>query len=140
LPVKGDSRRLTQVLANLLANAATYSTAGSTVRLEVTTEESAIVIQVRDDGEGIDPALQPKIFDLFVQSEQKLDRSRGGLGVGLSLAKNIVDLHGGSIEVHSDGPGKGSDFKVIIPLVLRDEPALRSDAGQPGRGDRCPIV
>jgi two-component system, chemotaxis family, CheB/CheR fusion protein len=116
LPVQGDSRRLTQVLANLLANAATYSPSGTTVHLRVTTEGNSVVVHVRDDGEGIDLALQPKIFDLFVQSEQKLDRSRGGLGVGLSLAKTIVDLHGGSIKVRSDGIGKGSDFEVVLPL------------------------
>jgi two-component system CheB/CheR fusion protein len=140
MPVRGDSNRLIQVVVNLLSNAANYSPRASTVRLLVTIEDASSVLRVIDHGVGIESELQSKIFDLFVQSEQRLDRSRGGLGVGLSLAKNIVDLHGGSIEVHSDGPGKGSDFKVTIPLVLRDEPALRFDAGHPGRGDRCRIV
>jgi two-component system, chemotaxis family, CheB/CheR fusion protein len=116
LPVKGDSRRLTQVLTNLLSNAATYSPSGAHVKLEVVTEGEQAVLSVSDDGDGIEASLQPKIFELFVQSEQKLDRSRGGLGVGLSLAKTIVELHGGSIRVHSDGLGKGSTFYVTLPL------------------------
>jgi two-component system CheB/CheR fusion protein len=116
LPVKGDTRRLTQVLTNLLSNAATYSPSGAHVQLDVTIDGDQVVIRVADDGDGIDPELQPKIFELFVQSEQKLDRSRGGLGVGLSLAKTIVELHRGTIRVHSDGVGKGSAFFVSLPL------------------------
>jgi CheY-like chemotaxis protein len=115
--VHGDANRLIQVVVNLLSNAANYSPGNSTVRLLVTVEDGHGVIRVIDQGVGIEPELQGKIFDLFVQSEQRLDRSRGGLGVGLSLAKNIVDLHGGTIEVHSPGPGKGSDFRVAIPLI-----------------------
>jgi two-component system CheB/CheR fusion protein len=116
LPVHGDANRLMQVVVNLLSNAANYSPRNSKVRLIVTVENNAAVLRVIDHGVGIEIELQQRIFDLFVQSEQRLDRSRGGLGVGLSLAKNIVELHGGTIEVNSDGPGKGADFKVTIPL------------------------
>jgi two-component system CheB/CheR fusion protein len=116
LPVQGDSRRLTQVIGNLLANAAIYSPPETAVTLTVRTTGDLITIHVRDQGEGIDPQLKPKIFDLFVQSDQKLDRSRGGLGVGLSLAKAIVELHGGTVDVQSDGLGKGSEFQVTLPL------------------------
>jgi two-component system CheB/CheR fusion protein len=116
IPAHGDARRLTQVIGNLLTNSAIYSPPGSSVTLAVRTRDNLIVITVTDNGEGIDAQLQPKIFDLFVQSDQKLDRSRGGLGVGLSLAKTIVELHGGSISVHSDGIGKGSEFQVLLPL------------------------
>ncbi|HEU0036657.1 MAG TPA: chemotaxis protein CheB [Kofleriaceae bacterium] len=119
LPARGDSNRLMQVVVNLLSNAANYSPRHSTVKLLVDIEGDSCVLRVLDHGVGIELELQQKIFDLFVQSEQRLDRSRGGLGVGLSLAKSIVDLHGGKIEVHSDGPGRGSDFKVTLPL-LRD--------------------
>jgi two-component system CheB/CheR fusion protein len=139
MPVRGDANRLVQVVVNLLSNAANYSPRASTVRLLVTIEDGQGVIRVIDHGVGIESELQSKIFDLFVQSEQRLDRSRGGLGVGLSLAKNIVDLHGGSIEVHSDGPGKGSDFKVAIPLVSAKLSARNSDRTAL-RGDRCRIV
>ena len=116
MPVHGDANRLMQVIVNLLSNAANYSPRNSKVKMFVSVENGAAVIRVIDHGVGIELELQEKIFELFVQSEQRLDRSRGGLGVGLSLAKNIVELHGGRIEVQSDGPGHGSDFKVIIPL------------------------
>ncbi|MGE0549181.1 MAG: CheR family methyltransferase [Kofleriaceae bacterium] len=116
MPMHADGNRLTQVVANLLANAATYSPEGSKVCLEVELDGGVAVVRVVDCGDGIDAALKPKIFDLFVQSEQKLDRQRGGLGVGLSLAKAIVDLHSGSIDLESDGPGKGTTFIVRLPL------------------------
>jgi two-component system CheB/CheR fusion protein len=117
LPVHGDSRRLTQMIGNLLSNAAIYSPMSSTVALMVRTHGNEAVVKVRDRGEGIEHELQTRIFDLFVQSEQTLDRSRGGLGVGLSLAKTIAELHGGSIHVYSDGKGKGSEFEVRLPMT-----------------------
>jgi two-component system CheB/CheR fusion protein len=139
MAMRGDASRLVQVVVNLLSNAANYSPRGSTVRLVVTIEGDRGVLRVIDHGVGIEPELQTKIFDLFVQSEQRLDRSRGGLGVGLSLAKNIVDLHGGTIEVHSDGPDTGSDFKVRLPLAPRATPQLGFDRS-PGPTGRCRIV
>jgi two-component system CheB/CheR fusion protein len=117
LPVHGDANRLMQVVVNLLSNAANYSPRQSVVRLDVAVKEGHVVVGVADHGVGIEHEMQEKIFELFVQSEQRLDRSRGGLGVGLSLAKNIVELHGGTISVHSDGPGRGSTFTVAIPLA-----------------------
>ncbi|CAN5869092.1 hypothetical protein BH11MYX3_BH11MYX3_40320 [soil metagenome] len=114
--VRGDGNRLMQVVVNLLSNAANYSPRNSKVRLLIAVEDTSAVLRVIDHGVGIELELQSRIFDLFVQSEQRLDRSRGGLGVGLSLAKSIVELHGGKIEVNSGGAGKGADFKVTIPL------------------------
>jgi two-component system CheB/CheR fusion protein len=137
VPAHGDARRLTQVVANLLTNSAIYSPPGSAVTLAVRTRDNLIVITVTDNGEGIDVALQPKIFDLFVQSEQKLDRSRGGLGVGLSLAKTIVELHGGSISVRSDGVGTGSEFEVLLPLGRVAAAHVQSEAVRAGP---CRIV
>jgi signal transduction histidine kinase/ActR/RegA family two-component response regulator len=116
MPVRGDANRLMQVIVNLLSNAANYSPRHSKVRLEVNTDQKHAAILCIDHGVGIEPEMQERIFELFVQSEQRLDRSRGGLGVGLSLAKNIVELHGGSISVKSDGPGRGSAFLVKLPL------------------------
>ena len=116
LPINGDSGRLTQVVANLLSNAATYSPPDSTVKLSVLVQRSSVRLSVIDHGVGIEPGLQPRIFDLFVQAEQQLDRPRGGLGVGLSLAKSIVELHGGTIAVRSDGANQGSEFTVMLPL------------------------
>jgi two-component system CheB/CheR fusion protein len=139
MPVCGDANRLMQVVVNLLSNAANYSPRHSVVRLRVAVEDAAAVLRVIDHGVGIEPALRDKIFELFVQSEQRLDRSRGGLGVGLSLARNIVELHGGTIEVHSDGPGRGSAFTVTIPLAAR--PAASASAPQPpARPDRRRVV
>ena len=140
MPVRGDNSRLLQVVVNLLSNAANYSPRASTVRLLATIEDGQGVIRVIDHGVGIEAELQSKIFDLFVQSEQRLDRSRGGLGVGLSLAKNIVDLHGGTIDVQSEGPGKGSDFKVTLPLITGAVPAWPLERTPAHRGDRCRIV
>jgi two-component system, chemotaxis family, CheB/CheR fusion protein len=140
MPVRGDANRLMQVVVNLLSNAANYSPRASTVRLLVTIEDGQGVLRVIDHGVGIEAELQSKIFDLFVQSEQRLDRSRGGLGVGLSLAKNIIELHGGRIDVHSDGPGKGSDFKVSIPLLASTTLKWGVEHAQLRRSDRCRIV
>lgn len=140
MPVHGDQSRLVQVVVNLLSNAATYSPPGTTAHLLVTITGGQAVLRVVDQGVGIEPELQGKIFDLFVQSPQRLDRSRGGLGVGLSLAKTIVDLHGGTIDVHSAGPGMGSDFKVTIPLIRRHvAPRGIQPIPQPSRY-RCRIV
>src|SRR5262249_14363597 len=140
MAMRGDASRLVQVVVNLLSNAANYSPRASTVRLVVTIEGDRGVPRVIDHGVGIESELQTKIFDLFVQSEQRLDPSRGGLGVGLSLAKNIVDLHGGTIEVHSEGPDTGSDFKVTLPLAPRAAPQLGTDRSPGGPGGRCRIV
>ena len=140
LPVNGDARRLVQVVANLLANAANYSPPSSTVTLEVTANDEQIKIFVRDEGDGIDPRLQTKIFDLFVQSEQKLDRSRGGLGVGLSLVKAIIELHGGSITVQSDGLDQGSEFCVTIPISRVAYPLNRAPLIGPVEACRIVLV
>ena len=114
--VDGDGGRLCQVFANLLSNAAAHSPPHGRVSIGVTVDAERVTVRIRDAGDGIDPSLQPRIFDLFVHGDQQLDRPRGGLGVGLSLAKIIVDLHAGSIAVHSEGIGKGSEFTVTLPL------------------------
>ena len=137
LPLRGDPSRLCQVVVNLLSNAANYSPHGSRVHLEVRTKGGRVGIRVSDRGVGIEPELLDRIFELFVQSEQKLDRSRGGLGVGLSLAKNIVELHAGTIEAHSDGPGRGSEFQIWLP---RSDTAPNHATATRPHGDRCRIV
>jgi CheY-like chemotaxis protein len=110
------------------------------VRFVVTIEEREVVLRVIDQGCGIEHELREKIFDPFVQSEQRLDRNRGGLGVGLTLAKTIVELHGGTIEVHSDGPGTGSEFKVVIPLTERQTRPGSPEPIVDPPSDRCRIV
>ena len=116
IPVLGDQTRLQQIQANLLSNASKYSPPGTEVRLEVRCEGKDAVIRVRDTGRGIEPDVLPRIFDLFVQGRQSIERPEGGLGLGLTLAKSLVELHHGTIEAQSAGAGCGSVFTVRLPL------------------------
>jgi PAS domain S-box-containing protein len=111
-----DSSRLEQVFSNLLVNAAKYTDPGGRIELRLSTAADWAVVSIRDTGIGIDPEKIPWLFDLFAQVDPALDRSRSGLGIGLTVVKNLVELHGGSVEVRSDGPGKGSEFIVRLPL------------------------
>jgi two-component system CheB/CheR fusion protein len=115
--VMGDAARLQQIQANLLSNASKYSPRGSRVRFELRQEAEEAVIRVADDGRGIEAHMLPRIFDLFVQGDQSIARSEGGLGIGLTLLKSLVELHHGRVEAHSDGPGKGSVFTVRLPIA-----------------------
>jgi CheY-like chemotaxis protein len=110
---------MAQVIANLLSNALKFSERGKSVRVSVDRDEAgrSAVLAVRDEGAGIDPALVERIFDPFVQGETSLARSRGGLGLGLAVAKGLVDLHGGRISAHSGGVGRGAALRVELPLV-----------------------
>ncbi len=131
--VFGDSTRLEQVMTNLLTNAAKYSEPGGTVelRLEPAGPDWAR-IEVRDDGRGIPPDKLDAIFDIFVQVDVSLDRSRGGLGIGLALVRSIVALHGGRASAHSDGIGHGSRFVIELPLLSTpDRPAPVADGTVP---------
>ncbi|MEK6336400.1 MAG: ATP-binding protein [Acidobacteriota bacterium] len=117
--VKGDPTRLEQVIVNLLTNAAKYTDEGGRIWLTVKQEEDEVevVLRVRDTGVGIAPELLPSIFDLFTQAPRTVDRSQGGLGIGLSLVKKLVELHGGKVAAHSAGLGQGSEFVVRLPAV-----------------------
>ncbi|HTX23390.1 MAG TPA: response regulator [Steroidobacteraceae bacterium] len=117
LRVYGDLTRLAQVLANLLINAAKYTPEGGRVWLEAAREESEVTLRVRDDGSGIAPNLLPRVFELFAQGERTLDRAQGGLGIGLTLVKKIVQMHAGTVEARSAGVGYGSEFIVRLPLL-----------------------
>ncbi len=113
----GDPSRLQQIQANLLSNAAKYTPAGGHVLLKAGCEDGAAVIRVKDDGAGIPAEMLESIFELFVQSTRTLDRSAGGLGVGLTLVRALVSMHGGMVTVRSDGEGKGSEFVVRLPVT-----------------------
>ena len=115
--IEGDSGRLEQVVTNLLVNAVKYTPSGGRIEVRVTREGSRVVLAVEDTGVGIGPALRPHVFDLFVQGERGLDRAQGGLGVGLTLVRRIVELHGGTVEVRSPGTGQGSTFLVRLPAA-----------------------
>ena len=112
-----DGIRLDQILANLVINAVKYSPAGSTVRVSVKQEGGTVVMRVADQGIGIPPDLAPRVFDLFVQGDRKLDRSMGGLGIGLTLVRRLAEMHGGTVELVSEGDAKGSEFIVRLPAI-----------------------
>jgi PAS domain S-box-containing protein len=120
--ISGDPARLAQVFSNLLSNAAKYTPPRGQISLTVEAADSEVVVRVRDTGDGIAPELAPRLFDLFSQGTRSLDRSQGGLGLGLAIARNLVELHGGSVSAHSDGPGRGSEFVVRLPRSMPNEP------------------
>jgi CheY-like chemotaxis protein len=117
--VSGDRRRLVQVLVNLLGNAAKYSPPDRNIWLSAKAEDGQAVLRVRDEGRGIQHDLLPQIFDSFTQDPRGIDRSQGGLGLGLSIVRSLVLLHGGSVSVESEGAYKGSEFVVRLPLLDR---------------------
>ncbi len=119
LRVVGDEVRLAQVFGNLLANAAAYTPAGGSVSVRATQLGDTIAVEVSDTGRGIAPEMATKIFELFVQGPRTIDRREGGLGLGLAIAKSLVELHDGQIEARSDGIGRGSTFTVRLPAAPR---------------------
>ena len=120
-----DPLRIAQVIANLITNAAKYSEPGSVIALGVIAEGREVAIYVQDNGIGIEPALLPRVFEMFSQMKGSLDRAEGGLGIGLALVRGLVELHGGRVEAHSAGPGTGSRFTVVLPLA--DDPPADAD-------------
>jgi len=117
LIVDADMTRLAQVFLNLLNNAAKYSDRGGHIQLHVERQGSDVVVNVKDTGIGMAAEQLPRIFEMFTQLDSSLEKSQGGLGIGLTLVKRLVELHGGSIQAHSDGPGMGSEFIVRLPVV-----------------------
>jgi signal transduction histidine kinase/CheY-like chemotaxis protein len=123
----GDRARLTQIVTNLLNNAAKYTDPGGRIHLAAEPDGNAAVIHVRDSGIGIAADLLPTVFNLFTQANRSLDRAQGGLGVGLTLVKRLVELHGGTVEARSEGIGRGSEFIVRLPTLV--EPEVNGSAG-----------
>ncbi len=116
LRLQADQTRLAQVICNLLTNAAKYTEPGGNIWIRADHEDDRIVLRVRDNGIGIAPDMLPCVFDLFSQGTRALDRAQGGLGIGLTIVKSLIDLHGGSVEAHSEGIGKGSEFVIRLPI------------------------
>jgi len=133
LLVVGDRKRLVQVMTNLLSNAAKYTLEGGRIEVRLSTRGALIDVAIRDDGIGMSPELIASAFDLFSQGTRGLDRSQGGLGIGLALVRSLLKLHGGEVTAASDGPGCGSTFRVTLPLSARSgvaAPAIGTDAPQ----------
>jgi signal transduction histidine kinase/ActR/RegA family two-component response regulator len=117
--IDADQGRMAQVLSNLLNNAAKYTEDGGQIRLGVAVVGSEVVFRVRDNGVGIPVEMLPQVFDLFAQVGHSLDRAQGGLGLGLTLVRSLTEMHGGSVEARSEGPGRGSEFLVRLPILTR---------------------
>ena len=130
--LEADATRLEQVFGNLLTNACKYGGDGCHIALTAERAGREIIVRVTDDGAGIAPELLPHIFDLFVQASRTLDRAHGGLGIGLTLVQRLVKLHGGSIEARSDGPGRGAEFIVRLP-ILAQAPAATAPTPRPAQ-------
>jgi PAS domain S-box-containing protein len=129
--VNADPVRLSQVITNLLTNASRYSPEGSKIVLSIATAGDEVVLSVRDEGVGIDPLLLPQIFDSFLQGDRSLDRSQGGLGIGLTIVRHLVEMHGGRVVAESEGLGKGSEFRVHLPRAEAPlAPPSGADSGQ----------
>jgi CheY-like chemotaxis protein len=140
--VDADPTRLAQVFANLLNNAAKYTDQGGQITLAVQRKAGEVVVSVRDTGVGIPAHMLPKLFEMFMQVDRSLERSQGGLGIGLSLVKRLVEMHGGSVEAHSPGHGMGSEFVVRLPVVLTVARQQRDndDEQEAGVTARCRIL
>ena len=137
--VVGDRTRLLQAIANLLNNAAKYTPQHGRITVSLAVGGEQLDLKVSDNGNGIDPALMPHVFDLFTQGERTPDRAHGGLGLGLALVKSIAALHGGSVAVDSAGPGKGSTFTISLPLAGEAAPAVTAAAGEASAGPGRPL-
>jgi signal transduction histidine kinase len=133
--VSGDPTRLVQVLDNLLANAGKFTRPGGQVSVRLRPDPSGdrATLTVRDTGIGIEPAILPQVFDSFAQADRSLDRSQGGLGLGLSIVKGLVELHGGEVWARSEGLGRGSEFGFCLPLLARDEATVAREEEEPVR-------
>ncbi len=139
MELEADPTRLLQVFDNLLNNAAKYTDPGGQIAIVASVEGAEAVVRIRDNGIGMAPDLLPRVFDLFVQGTRSLDRTQGGLGIGLTLAQTLVRMHGGSVRAFSDGPGRGTELVVTLPLLAPTEPRPVRPATPPGDGQGAPL-
>jgi PAS domain S-box-containing protein len=143
--VDSDKNRIVQVIANLLNNAAKYTPEGGNILMRTEVQSSTVLIEISDNGVGMPPELTARVFDMFVQAERTIDRSSGGLGIGLSLVKSLVELHDGKVQCYSDGLGKGSKFSVHLPRIqgaeiLNNGQYLGHEPKNSARGLRIMVV
>ena len=138
--VNGDHARLVQCIANILTNSGKYTDPGGEIRVEMRNDGSRAVITITDNGVGIPTELLPQIFDLFVQSNRSLDRSQGGLGIGLSVVRRLIEMHGGRVSAASDGPGRGARFELMLPVIAPPPEMREEQSDQTAVGRRILIV
>jgi signal transduction histidine kinase len=131
ISVEGDQTRLVQVIANILHNAAKFMDPGGRIRLRAAREGQQVVIAIADTGIGIAPELMPKVFELFTQVHSRSARAQGGLGIGLALVRRLTEMHGGTVTVHSDGPGRGAEFRVRLPVMSAPLATLSGQRREP---------
>jgi CheY-like chemotaxis protein len=127
-------------VSNILTNSAKYTDAGGEIRIELSEEQGSALICITDNGVGIPPELLPQIFDLFVQSARSLDRSQGGLGIGLSVVQRLIEMQGGHVSAQSEGPGRGARFNVRLPLISPPHASNEESAAMPVPPRRVLIV
>jgi CheY-like chemotaxis protein len=140
LQVEADPTRLEQIFVNLLSNAAKYTEAGACIDVIAERQNEEVSVLIRDTGIGIAPEMLPFIWDLYTQAESGLDRAQGGLGIGLTVARRLVELHGGRIRVHSEGLGKGAEFLVCLPLIPAISEGRHPTATTPRMAQRCTSI
>ncbi len=133
--LEADPTRLAQVFSNLLNNAAKYTDPGGRIQLTATRDGDSVTVKVTDNGIGIAPGMQQAIFDMFTQVDHSLERTQAGLGVGLTLAKRLIELHGGTLRAHSDGLNRGSEFAVTLPVAAAQAHVETAAAEAGGSGD-----
>ncbi len=139
ITLDADPVRLAQIISNLLNNAAKYTEPGGQIWLSAQREGNEVLISVRDTGMGIPAEMLPRVFDMFAQVNPTIKRSQGGLGIGLTLAKNLVQMHGGQIEARSEGLGKGSEFVVRLPVSVRQADRRRRPLAAANNRTPCPV-
>jgi signal transduction histidine kinase/ActR/RegA family two-component response regulator len=148
LLVEVDELRMAQAVANVLTNAAKYTEPGGQIAVSAARENGSVLVRVSDTGSGIAPEILPRIFDMFIQGKRTIDRTQGGLGLGLTIVRSIVELHGGTVSAHSEGPGKGAEVVLRLPVLTQQlldlgvAPAPNRSVGTSGRrsGKRVLVV
>ncbi len=131
ITVEGDPTRLVQVVANILHNAAKFTEPGGAIDVRVSVDRGEVVLAVSDNGIGITAEAMPRIFDLFTQAQSKAERSEGGLGIGLALVRRLTEMHGGTVDAHSDGPGCGTTVTVRLPVLTSQAAAVEAVTTEP---------
>jgi PAS domain S-box-containing protein len=138
--VNADATRLAQIITNMLDNAVKFTPAGGTIDVDVYRERQTAMLRVRDTGAGIEPDMLPRIFELFAQAQQPMDRSVGGLGIGLTLSRRLVEMHDGTITAASEGRGRGAEFTVRLPVAPAEAPPPTPTPRRPERSRRILVV